>query len=145
MKKIILLLLIFPLFTYAKENMAQWLITQTNIIRVKKGIEPLVESSFLDKIAKEECTYRATHKFNLKYFMYHNRPWLTFQQRYENWFSGFYMIFGENQAWMPSESLKYATKEFWNSLPHRENLLDTDYKNMWTSIVGRFVCESFSS
>ena len=136
------LLLLLPLASFAKPD----LLAETNNIRTTHHLTPYMESSFMDSIAESECNYRNSHKMNTKLFMSHARPWLTVNERYDSYFSNdnFTVYYWENQAWM-STSVKYATKAFWDSLPHRKNLLDKDFKYMGQYTIGRLACESFST
>lgn len=146
MKKIIVLFTLIVIIPFRAFAMKPDLVAETNKIRVQHKLQPLISSPFLDKIAEEECSYRKSHKFNLRLFLNHDRKELTAEQRYIWRLSGFNFEVkrGENQAKMEI-SMKSATKTFYASKPHRENMLRSDFTNMWTYIVGKFVCEVFSS
>ena len=128
MKKLLRLLVLLPMFTFAYQPN---LIQETNVIRAKAKLQPLVESTILNRIALEECTYWSKRKMNTKLFLNHDRPNLTMNQRYTSRLSGFAgnIDVGENQAYLPA-GIKYASKEFYASKPHRLNLLDRAYTMM---------------
>ena len=144
-KWIVLFVLLFPVFAFAKESEEHLIFNQTNTIREKKWVDKLIESDLLHNIALEECKYRSVHKMNVKLFMAHNRPWLTAEKRYESWFKWYVYepIWWENQLYRSSKKTS-ATQLFYSSKSHRENLLDKDYVYMWVAVVGNFVCQSFA-
>ena len=145
MKKLLLLLLLvlLPAFTFAKQTFVQDIIARTNVLRVKNWVGKLTESTFLDKIATEECNWLYKHH-SYKDITTHDRKGLTAQQRYTNRLSGFNStVWGENQL-RGDYTAKAATTDFWKSLPHRENLLQSTFTLIGIAQKWAGVCESFS-
>jgi len=114
---------------YSSEITAQKVLDQTNIERIKLGLEPLVYSSVLSESAKE----KADDMFINNYWAHNSpqgkTPWTFFDA------VGYkYSTAGENLAkdFYNTDSL---VKAWMNSPTHKENIINTKYKEIGIAVV----------
>ena len=114
---------------YSSEITAQKVFDQTNIERIKLGLEPLIYNSVLSDSAKA----KAEDMFKYDYWA-HNSPQGKTPWTFFNAVGYKYSIAGENLAkdFYDTDSLM---KAWMNSPTHKENIIHTKYQEIGIAVV----------